>query len=100
MGGNKRSAVGFKSGNPVANSGPVLRRPTPPNTSELNPQACSTHPPQPQSWPGRGAGSPAGRRGREAAPIEAETSAIDQLLSLLKLLDDWDRSEAHGSESK
>jgi hypothetical protein len=91
MGGNKRSAVGFKSGKPVANSGPVLRRPTPPTTAGRNPEACFSHPSQPKSWPGRGAGSPAGAEDLCSAP-DVNEAAISDLLLFFRILDKWDRA--------
>jgi hypothetical protein len=87
---NKRSAVGLKSGEPVANSGPVLRRPTPPATAGRNPEACSS-PAQPKSWPGCGAGSPAESAGSEAPALELDDEAIGILLRFFQILEEWDR---------
>jgi hypothetical protein len=87
---NKRSAVGLESGVPVANSGPVLRRPTPPATAGRNPEACSS-PPQPKSWPGCGAGSPAEGAGSEARMPELDAAEISTLLRFFQTLDEWDR---------
>lgn len=87
---NKRSAVGLESGVPVANSGPVLRRPTPPPTAGRNPEACSS-PAQPKSWPGCGAGSPAERADREASALQLDDAEISTLLRFFQILDEWDR---------
>lgn len=87
---SKRSAVGLKSGAPVANSGPVLRRPTSPPTAGRNPAACSS-PAQPKSWPGLGAGSPEQSADREASALELDDEAIGQLLRFFRILDEWDR---------
>jgi hypothetical protein len=87
---NKRSAVGLKSGVPVGNSGPVLRRPTSPATAGRNPEACSS-PAQPKSWPGCGAGSSAEGAEREASALELDDAAVSTLLEFFQILDEWDR---------
>lgn len=87
---NKRSEVGLKSGKPVANSGPVLRRPTPPATAGRNPEACSS-PAQSKSWPGYGAGSPVESAGSEAPALEPDDAAVNTLLEFFQILDEWDR---------
>jgi hypothetical protein len=96
MSRNKRSAVGLKSGKPVDNSGPVLRRPTPPATAGRTPEACSFLPPQPKSWPLCGAPSPAGAEREAPAPLLDQT-AVEQLISFFRMLDEWDREEAQES---
>ena len=89
---NKRSAVGLKPGTPVANSGPVLRRPTHPATAGRKPEACSS-PAQPKGWPGGGAGSPAETTEREAPALELDDAAVSTLLEFFQILDEWDRDE-------
>jgi hypothetical protein len=118
----ERSAVGLKSGKRVANSRPVLRRPTTPATAGRKPAArppdlrgCVAAPlTQPQSWPGFGAGSPdeiAREResasglppepsvGREASALDAlDSESISRLRAFLELLDRWDREANHDSK--
>lgn len=115
----ERGAVELKSGQPVANSGPVLRRPTTPVTAGRKPAARppvlrgreAAPPPQPKSWPGFGAGSPeeiARERVSASGPptdesTRREAPALDQLDSefiarlraLFELLDRWDREAQH-----
>lgn len=112
----ERSAVGNKSGNSVANSEPVLRRPETPPTAGRNPAA---RPPksrgrravpatQPKSWQGCGDGVPediARERdcasgqppeqsvGRGAPALDADS--ISRLRTFFELLDHWDREAAH-----
>jgi hypothetical protein len=89
----KRSAVGSKTGKPVANSGPVLRRPTPSPTPGRNPGACP--PISAQSWPGRGAGSPAKGAVREAEALSPTDDEVAELIAFFKLLDLWVREGAN-----
>ncbi len=99
----EHSAVGSKSGEPVSQSGPGLRRPTSVATAGRKPAARPT-PPQPKT--GRGAGqSSAITREREALalssppenPVESfDESAIRELIEFFELLDRWDR-EAHAN---
>jgi hypothetical protein len=91
-GEGKQSAVGSKSGKPVANSGPVLRRPTPLATSGRNPEACPLH--SAQSWPGCGAGSPAESAFREADALLLSRADLIQIIALFELLDWWDEKES------
>jgi hypothetical protein len=111
----KRSAVRQKSGELVANSSPVLKGPTSPDTAGRIPEACPSvlwgcaAPPslQPQSWPGAGAGSPekiARERASASGPpteksVGREAPALDgvsipRLRQFFEMLDQWDR-EAH-----
>jgi hypothetical protein len=91
-GEGKQSAVESESGQPVANSGPVLRRPTSSATSGRKPGACPLH--SAQSWPGCGAGSPAERACREAHALLLGRADLVQLIVLFELLDAWDRKES------
>ena len=116
------SAVGRKSRIPVANSGRVLRRPTPPDTADrksetdpLEPHRRES-PSQPQSWPGardlegpaanpsepEGASElPLGKSaGREAPALDAQSIPAEDLSVLIRFfqtLDCWDREARHGS---
>jgi hypothetical protein len=118
-GAGERSAVELKSGQPVANSGPVLRRPTTPATAGRKPAArptvsrgCEASPlPQLKGRPGFGAGSPeeiARERasasgpptdesaGREAPALDhLDSESIARLRALFELLDRWDREAQH-----
>lgn len=94
MNTGERSAVGSKSGKPVHQSGPGLRRPTPAITAGRNPAARPT-PPQPKTGPGCGVGNPATPREREALALDTfDGSSIRQLIEFFELLDQWNR-EAH-----
>ena len=96
----ERNAVESKSGEPVHQSGPGLRRPTPPNTAGRKPEARPT-PSQPKTGPGCGAGSPVDKRervalaasslseSREAASLNDEEVSL--LLDFFRMLDRWDR---------
>lgn len=104
----ERSAVDSKSGEPVTQSGPGLRRPTTAATAGRNPEARPS-PSQPKT--GWGAGqSPAIEFRREALEssltqsVECEAVALDasspdyldeqsiqQLISFFETLDRWDR---------
>jgi hypothetical protein len=86
----KQSAVALKSGDSVANSDPVLRPPTPSARAGRKPAACPSHP-QPQSWPGCGAGRPAESAPREAGALSLSFRDVHQLIALFELLDSWDR---------
>ena len=113
MGKSERSAVGSNSGEPVHQSGPGLRRPTPAVTAGRKPEARPS-PSQPKT--GRGAErssaieSQRGALGssripgvvREAFALDAVCSdslddhSIQQLISFFEMLDRWDR-EAHAN---
>lgn len=86
----ERSAVGSKSGEPVSQSGPALKQPTPAATAGRNPAA---RPSPLQRQTGRGAGqSPAITREREGLTLTPfDESAIRQLIEFFELLDRWDR---------
>ncbi len=101
----ERSAVDSNAGEPVHQSGPGLRRPTPAATAGQNP-AARPSPSQPKT--GRGAGpSPAIEPQREALgasltpSVEREAVALDalslddcsiqQLVSFFETLDRWDQ---------
>lgn len=86
----KHSAVDPKPGQPVANSGPAAEAT---NTCKHGlPKAGGfrCHPSSAQSWPGRGAGSPAS--GGEAAAVPPAEELVP-LLEFFALLDRWDREE-------
>lgn len=117
----ERSAVGLKSGNSVANSEPVLRRPGTPATAGRKPAA---RPPslrgreaapltQPKSWPGFGAGpeevarARASARGlppepsvrREASALDAlDSESLSSLRAFFELLDRWDREASNDAK--
>ncbi len=92
----EHSAVRSKSGEPVSQSGPGLRRPTPVTTAGRKPAARPT-PPQPKTGPGCGAGSPAITREREALALDSfDDTSVRQLIEFFELLDRWDR-EAHAN---
>jgi len=88
----KQSAVGNKTGNSVANSGPVLRPPTPLPRAARKTAACPSHP-QPQSWPGCGAGSPAQGAAREADALPLTDADVSELIAFFRVLDSWDCEE-------
>lgn len=90
----KRSAVRHKSEQPVANSGSVLKGPTPPLTAGRKPEASSPHL-QPKSWAGCGAASPAESAGREAPALTLDDLSASQLREFFELLDRWDKEELH-----
>jgi hypothetical protein len=87
---DKQSAASLKSGKSVANSDPVLRSPTPLPRASRNLAAYPSHP-QPKSWPGCGAGSPAERACREAHALLLSRADLLQLITLFELLDCWDK---------
>jgi hypothetical protein len=118
----ERGAVGLKSGNSVANSEPVLRRPTTPATAGRKPAArppvsrgCAAPPAtQPKSWRGFGGGAPeeiARERASASGPPaddsaarklpaldSLDAAAVSQLRQFFELLDRWDR-EAHDPQA-
>ncbi len=93
----KRSVVGLKSGLLVANSSPVLRRPTTPVTAGRKPEAS---PPssQPKSWRGRGGGATAEEIAREARGPELDELSVSALIRFFELLDRWDQGAKHETE--
>jgi hypothetical protein len=115
----ERGAVGSKSGNSVANSEPVLRRPGTPATAGRKPAARPPisrereAPPlsQLKGWPGFGAGSheeiareresvsglpPEPSVRREASALDAlDSESISRLRAFFELLDRWDREAEH-----
>lgn len=119
----ERGAVGLKSGDSVANSEPVLRRPGTPSTADRKPaarppasQRCAVSPAtQPQSWQGFGDRVPeeiARERisasglqpetsvGRAASALETnDTDSISQLRAFFELLDRWDREVANATKT-
>ena len=99
----ERSAVGSRSGKPVSQSGPALKRPTPAPTAGRNP-AARPSPLQRKTWRGTGQ-SPAITREREALALIPspnkcvecfDESAIRELIKFFELLNRWDR-EAHAN---
>ena len=110
----ERGAVDSKSGEPVHQSGPGLRRPTPAATAGRKPEARPS-PSQPKT--GQGAGqSPATEPQREALCSFSPTGAreagevippelnldefpIGQLIEFFQMLDRWDREGAHGTQT-
>jgi hypothetical protein len=121
-GRDERGAVGLKSGERVANSRPVLRRPTTPATAGRKPVArppvlggCAAAPiPQPKSWPGcgdrvteriareRGSASvlpPEPSAGREASALDhLDSESVSHLRGLFELLDRWDREATNATK--
>jgi hypothetical protein len=113
----KRNAVGNKSGSTVANSVPVLRRPTSPPTAGRKPEASppstsgvgvgvgvdlaveASHSSQLKSW-GVGVDLGVGSHGNSSNPLSTcpaptvSDSEIGELRALFELLDLWDGRRA------
>jgi hypothetical protein len=114
---DEQSAVESKSGQPVHQSGPGLRRPTSLRTSGRKPEACPCTPvlaesrkaglSQPQT--GQGAGRrPAIESEREAVgtssasakrdAVDLDDAAISQILDFFRLLNRWDQEGSHANQ--
>ena len=113
----EKSAVEYKSGEPVHQSGPELRRTRPLRTSGRKPEA---HPCTPVVAESRAAGLSQPKTGRGAeqrSAIEIEREALDspsssakrdavdlddhsisQILDFFRLLDRWDREGSHADQ--
>jgi hypothetical protein len=95
---SEQDAVGLKSGEPVAHSGPVLRRPTSRQSRLNQKQGAQLRPalPQPKSGQGCGDRVPANFacNGDAQSLTDADVAA---LIHFFQILDRWDR-ELHDAQ--
>jgi hypothetical protein len=89
---SEQDAVGLKSGEPVAHSGPVLRRPTSRQSRLNQEQGAQLRPALPQPKSGQGCGDRVPANLARSTDARLFTDAdVAALIGFFQTLDRWDR---------